>query len=108
GIGDGPGAQRVGDDDLAGALGQKVGDWPGVGGGLEHDLIIWAERAGKVPQRLRLGRDAQLTFLLPLEDRDLREVTVDVQTDGAHALFFFLDTTAGDTTTTDSRSRRNR
>ena len=85
GVRDRLGPQRVGDDDATGALGQQIGDRPGVGGGLEHDLVVRAECAGEVPQRLRLGRDAQLALLLPFEDRDLGEAAVDVEADGAHA-----------------------
>jgi hypothetical protein len=85
GVGDGFGPQGIGDHDRPRVDAKQVGDGPGVGGGLEHDLVVRAEGAGEVPQRLRLGRDAQLALLLPLEDGDLGEAAVDVEADGAHA-----------------------
>jgi hypothetical protein len=92
GTGDRFGPQRIGDRHRPGVGAEQVGDRPGVRGGLEHDLIIWAEGPGKVPQRLGFGRQAQPAFLLPLEDRDLREVPMNVETDGPHRWSFFLDT----------------
>ena len=86
GLGDGLGTQWVRDDDARAALAQDLRDGPGVHRRLEDELIVRPERAHEVAE-LRCARaDASAGRRpLALDDRDLGEALVHVETDAAHA-----------------------
>jgi hypothetical protein len=86
-------------------------DRPGVSGDLERDPILLAEALGEELELLGLGRDPPRRLdLTPFGDRHLTEIDVDVQGDVSHLplLSLTVGRTRGQTTSTHSRSERNR
>jgi len=110
GIRDGPGAERVRDDHTTGVSPQQLDQGPGVPGGLERHGVVRSERRGEGRELLAHPQAAQLPRAArALHDRGVGEVPAHVEPDIAHGVLHrFLDTSVGDTTPTDPRSKRNR
>jgi hypothetical protein len=80
-----PGVARADHDHLGDVGLDDPGDLEGVAGHLEHHPIVAAEAAREQLERLGSGLDpTRRAHLAALRDRDLAEVTVDVQADGSH------------------------
>ena len=111
--GDGTHLQGVGDGHPVHERRQQPDDGGRVAGGLQHGFVFLRQRLGKREHRLPVHREAAMVLQQAvLQNRDLCEVTMNVQSDDSHRRSPAVTTSrrklAGNTTTTDSRSQRNR
>jgi hypothetical protein len=86
GVRDGAGPHWVGDDDATGVLLEEPGHGEGVDGGLQGELIVWAQTLCKRPQlRGRGSNSSQLPHIAAGQSLgDLGEVFVDIQAQPTH------------------------
>jgi len=112
-LGDGPGLARVRHHHPSDQRPQHRGDGVAVRRGLQHDLIVGAQRAGPGPQVFRLHPDASLVAAQPLlDDGELRERPMHIHPDRSHTpaplRLLISRNHRAETTETDTRSQRNR
>ena len=114
GPGDGSYLEGVGDDDATHEGRQQPDDDGRVARRLQHDVVFVGQHLVRESQDGLAFHDEAAVVLHPsaVEDRNLREVAMHVQTDDSHgrppAVRQSRRKLAGNTTTTDPRSQRNR
>ncbi|BEP57110.1 hypothetical protein GmRootV35_13320 [Variovorax sp. V35] len=110
---DGPDLQWVGDHDAMREWLKQPNNGCRIASGLKHDVVFFGQGLGKLEHGESIHREAAMLIdLAVLDDRHLRKVPMHIQADNSHMRPPVSETTrrklADNTTTTDSRSQRNR
>ena len=93
GLGDGLGAQRIGDDDLADEGLQDLDDGPGIGGRLECQLVLGRKETFGEVQQLVPGTVEPVAmdqFAVLVDDGGFDDFLVDIQSDEEHEIILLV------------------